>query len=306
MSITCPIYNFLYNLISVIYGHIKDNRKHAMDEIRDIKKDDQIGRFLGTHIVRTNPFGRNISGEKAYSRAERIVSALHLLTNHVPQEEPVRYVARKAGLGLLSGILSLRDEMRVSNSSKTRVVQASIRELISLIRMLAISGFTSFQNSEVVLEALDELGNFLNVSQRSSLSENLSLRREDLMSGSLSMDRSFSHTSAVRTSSLSQTQSGTSVSDIKDIDSVKDINIKDKTRHPVRKTENVEGVETRVRSQEIIGILQSGGELGIRDIASNLTEYSEKMIQRELSSLVEKQLVKKTGVKRWSRYSLVR
>lgn len=51
-------------------------------------------------------------------------------------------------------------------------------------------------------------------------------------------------------------------------------------------------------------ILKFGGILGIKDIASNLPQYSEKMIQRELASLVQKGFVQKTGAKRWSRYQV--
>ena len=61
-----------------------------------------------------------------------------------------------------------------------------------------------------------------------------------------------------------------------------------------------------VREESIIGVLRSGGELGIRDIAANLPEYSEKMIQRHLVDLIEAGKVKKVGLKRWSRYSLIK
>ena len=59
------------------------------------------------------------------------------------------------------------------------------------------------------------------------------------------------------------------------------------------------------RSQAILEVLRVHGELGIRDVASNLPEYSEKMIQRELAELVSHGRVKKTGLKRWSRYTYI-
>jgi DeoR/GlpR family transcriptional regulator of sugar metabolism len=59
-----------------------------------------------------------------------------------------------------------------------------------------------------------------------------------------------------------------------------------------------------VRTQSILEILKTSGSMGIKDICSNLPEYSEKMIQRELSELVEVGTVQKTGLKRWSRYSV--
>ena len=58
------------------------------------------------------------------------------------------------------------------------------------------------------------------------------------------------------------------------------------------------------RVQNILEILRVGGSLGIRDIASNLPEYSEKMIQRELLGMVARGQIRKIGLKRWSKYSL--
>ena len=54
-----------------------------------------------------------------------------------------------------------------------------------------------------------------------------------------------------------------------------------------------------------MAILRAGTDFNIRDIAANLPEYSEKTIQREIATLVERGLVRRTGLKRWSRYSIV-
>jgi DeoR/GlpR family transcriptional regulator of sugar metabolism len=45
-------------------------------------------------------------------------------------------------------------------------------------------------------------------------------------------------------------------------------------------------------------------DVSIKDISLVLTDCSEKTIQRELNSLVLKGQLKKTGAKRWSRYSI--
>ena len=91
--------------------------------------------------------------------------------------------------------------------------------------------------------------------------------------------------------------------DVKDTHTIKDgMVIKDKTKMFQRAVSS-EGLS--VRELSILGVLRTGGELGIRDIASNLPEYSEKMVQRDLMRLVITGRVKKTGLKRWSRYSIV-
>jgi len=59
------------------------------------------------------------------------------------------------------------------------------------------------------------------------------------------------------------------------------------------------------RGSGILSILRTGGDLNIRDIAAHLPEYSEKTIQRELNALILRGAVKRIGLRRWSRYSLV-
>ena len=254
-----------------------------MDNPRDIQKSDQISRFLDNRGVRTNPFGPNISGERAYQRAERLVAALHLLTNHIATNEPAREATRRAGITLLSCVLDLRDEMRSPRSSRFQSAVRLIRELISLVRTLCISGSVSPHNADIVVESLDELGNFLPASQRSTLSESVVLSKNDLISGGLE---------------------GASVSDIKDKSDVKDRK-QSTNASSIRQDAVNSSVELMRRETAIIEVLRSKGQLGIKDISANLPEYSEKMIQRGLAHLTAQGRVKKEGSKRWSRYALV-
>ncbi len=90
--------------------------------------------------------------------------------------------------------------------------------------------------------------------------------------------------------------------DIKDTLGIKDKTTLKDIAHASNTVGNSGGLS--VREQGIMGILRAGGEFGIRDITANLPEYSEKMIQRDLLALVLSGKVKKTGLKRWSRYSI--
>ena len=252
---------------------------------------DEIARFLDTHVVRTNPFGRNTSGEKAYRRAERIVGAIHLISNHVPQGEPVREMARAVALRLLSDILLLRDGMRISGSTRIRRAHATLRHLISLVRTFTIAGYVSLQNAEVIVEALDDLGNFLNVSQRSGFADRITISKDDLMP----VEGQIVHSDRSASVGLK------SISDIKDRSISDSVTVKDKSGVQLK---GESGEQFSPRARAVLDVLRLGGQFGIRDIASNLPEYSEKMIQRELVDLAAKSRVVKTGRKRWSKYSL--
>lgn len=258
----------------------------SSDSIKDTRDVSNTLLILDSISIKTTPFGANVSGENSYKRAERISAALHLVTNHVPETEPLRSVIRNKGLELLSHILELRAGFRGPASEKGQAALASIRELISLVRLLAVSGFISVQNANAIAEATDELGSLIVISQRSSLADQLTISREQLIPpvGNVAPPR------FERTTSLTQPRHIFKRTDSKDITS----------------TSDREGVSTGKRSEIILDILKAGGVLGIKDISANLPQYSEKMIQRELSDLVDSGLVRKIGAKRWSRYQAVR
>ena len=246
-----------------------------MDDIKDIQKRESVSKFLDDRPIRTNPFGRNVSGEKAYRRAERIVVALHMLTNHVDPDEPVRRSLRQTAIGLLPAMLDLKDEMRSPASSAVMRAHSRVRELISVVRVAAVSGYASGQNAEIIIDALDELGNLIAASQRTMLSESVSLTKDDFVTGNLSDIR---------------------IKDIRDTSSVRDSG-----KSVVM---SVKKSSIKVRSEGILEMLKNNGDLAIKDIAAHMPEYGEKTIQRELSGLIAAGKVKRTGDKRWSRYSV--
>lgn len=63
-------------------------------------------------------------------------------------------------------------------------------------------------------------------------------------------------------------------------------------------------VKKNSRQSIIIGLLKRKKEIMIKDVSPLISGCSEKTIQRELSSMVQAGILKKTGEKRWSRYSL--
>jgi len=256
-----------------------------MDSQKDLQKTEGAIKFLDYQTLKSNPFGDNRVGERVYRRAERIASAVVLLTNHIEDKEPLKSEARKASVEILSNILAIRDEMRSPNSPEVNNLKMSVRKVISIVRLLAVSGHVSFQNAEIVTEALDELLSFITASRRSNLSESVSISREDLID--VRDTQRFVQERAIEKTARSAVETG-------EVMGVTPSANTDTSKAPA---------PISPRSQAILDVLQAQGELGIRDIASNLPEYSEKMIQRELAELVPRGKVKKTGQKRWSRYT---
>ncbi len=268
-------------------GHEKDASRTSQDNsvthagyVKDVTA---ILSILDSVAIRTNPFGSNVSGEAAYRRSERICAAVHVMTNHVPESEHLRLVIRKKGIDLMSYILQLRSGLRTAESEMQQQTLSNIRELISLVRLLAISGYASAQNAQALSEALDELGNLITTAQRSSLAEQYVFEREDLIP------------TALKVTNISQRDTGGEIERV----SKKPTSARPKLARIYR------GEAGSARADHIMDILKIGGFFGIKDIATNLPQYSEKMVQRELAELVRLNKIQKMGSKRWSRYQIV-
>lgn len=59
------------------------------------------------------------------------------------------------------------------------------------------------------------------------------------------------------------------------------------------------------RRERIKVVLGAKGEATIKDISDIINDVSSKTIQRELNSMIEDNLVKRQGERRWSKYSLI-
>lgn len=60
------------------------------------------------------------------------------------------------------------------------------------------------------------------------------------------------------------------------------------------------------RAERIKTVLEAKPQASVKDVSEIITDVSEKTIQRELNSLIEKGQVVREGERRWSRYSVVK
>ena len=249
------------------------------DKQQDAQEDAGVG--IGPE-VEANPFAADPVRERFFNRSERIVLALFLVTNHVPQVETLRKSVRYSGDELIQKALSIKDASHSTVGDQISEIIATIRHLVVLVRLLMTGGFISSLNARALIEALDELG----------------LSSQTLLTG----EHTFTRTDFFpREEMLFQ---GRNVQkDIKETESfvqhdslTKKTKINDVIGH-IKK-------DTSDRVQLILGTLSTSSGLSIKEVRSQVPQFSEKMIQRELAILVLDGRVRKMGEKRWSRYSL--
>lgn len=237
-------------------------------------------------------FGDNRAIDRLYRKVERVVIAAHILTSHIPVQEPLRREIRSVSSGFLSVLLSMRDDMRSVQSPHVQDFEASVRHVSSLVRLVAVSSYVSFQNAELLIDALDDVVYFLRAAQKTSYADNVRLTKEFF--------------SDVRVSSYNkqETRSPHEMGDaskrtraVREEKEVLEVPSSSAPLDPIRSSH---------RSDQVIAVLRAQDKQSIRDVVAQLPEYSEKMIQRELAELVHLGRVRKEGEKRWSTYSLVK
>ena len=66
----------------------------------------------------------------------------------------------------------------------------------------------------------------------------------------------------------------------------------------------VTDVAKESRRARILKLIKDNREVTIKDITAHFTDLSEKTIQRELVTMSDNGVLKKSGERRWSRYAL--
>jgi len=230
-----------------------------------------------------NPFGGNTASQTAYKRAERLSVAAHLITNFIPEHEPVRTQIRGKSLTLLENVLELREGFRTVGPERVNLVIAELLELTTLFEIANSAGYLSQMNVSVLQRACADLAHYLRQHEDSSESESLSLRENYFAT-------SVSKKTPVRQDSIKDAG-----------DSIRQRFLKDKTKGQIQRA--TPGKKTR--HDAVLTFVQEKGRVSIKDVAEAVPGYSEKTIQRELLALVARGLVRKEGERRWSTYVLL-
>lgn len=252
-----------------------------------------------------NPFGQNRVAEIAYSKAERLAVATCLVTNFVSEDEHARTSVRKKSEELVALALDLRDSAGDVATRSTIELLACIRIILTLIDMLYASDCISRMNRDVLKNAYIDFGRFL-------------VRTQDgTQRDAFVLDETYFVAPKRITDTKGQNYKGHFKEEIKDTVVVKDKErITDKKYDSELKAKEVSEKQTRARSvrtqrrassrrMAILDVVTKRAPVHIKDIAVEVTDCSEKTIQRELASLVADGVVQKEGEKRWTTYSLV-
>ncbi len=219
-------------------------------------------------IARFEPFFANDHHAFVVRKAERLASALHVVTGFIAPEEPLRQRLRRAALDLVEH--SVRVE-RIARESPTSFGTRAA-EIAALLDTAQAAGMVSEMNAALVASEYADLAQF--VRDRYSI---ITVSAPDMSAAEPALP-------AMQTTTVLYKGQ------------------KDTPSYRTNKRTNGNGHNGGQRHKDILALFDTHERISIKDAAAAIPGVSEKTIQRELLSMVDKGLLIKEGERRWSTY----
>lgn len=224
----------------------------------------------------------------AYRKISKISYAIYVITDIINDHEPIKWQLRKVSVDTMSfknfldeksvfntldnclleleGSLELAKTVHIISNMNASLIQSEIRSLLSELRGQSRIGIYSVEIS----------GGFFDVAKPTTLSLEELLSRGGQTNG----------------------YKGHKGQDVR------------YAPQQVRGHNDERGSYQQMQSkgqrkEEIIGVIKQKGTVTIKDVTEAIKDCSEKTIQRELLSMVADGRIKRTGERRWSKYSLI-
>jgi len=274
---------------------------------------------MASDIIKDNITYRNLYKEYidfAAKRTERLTSALYLVSDLIPEKEPLKTLLREKGLMVMSDIFSLAVFGKEDREDVFFKIMTGISELVALLRIASVSYIISEMNSGILQKEYASLHNFFESQSRDSGKQILG--KEIILNDNFFEGKEWARLNGI----IGRYDKGHDKrhkinkghgDDLYDQNSKQqtDDSVKSKIQIPERMTEETKGNHNENYIQEerkktIVQLIKdSNGNASIKDISFHVKGCSEKTLQRDIISLMQKGVLKKIGERRWSRYSLI-
>jgi len=218
-----------------------------------------------------------------YNKSYRLAAAVFLISNVIDQNDELRTKMKKLSLDLVSMSVNIKDINFNQARNLLKDIEKNSLELMSMLDIAAVSGLISEMNSRVIKEEfksfISELDKFAdkfnddkNISVRSIFTESNVINIEDDFRKNYAIEKT-TDTGVLKNNSDKKNGNG----------------------HKRKDT----------RKSTILDFIKGHNNSSIKDIVPNITGCSEKTVQRELITLIAENKIRKTGERRWSRYSII-
>jgi Asp-tRNA(Asn)/Glu-tRNA(Gln) amidotransferase C subunit len=276
-------------------------------------------------------------------KAEKLVTALYLVTDLASDQEPIKHSLRKNAVALLSSMNSLAQLNVKDRVLELKLSLKSVTEILSLLHVAVTTGIVSEMNGELLLNGFRALQLVLEKKQPLFTKEMLIVEGEDALQGATSFQSAVTSTSYDALTPLtiarlhdSKEELRRTQEQLRQSQILRKFEQKGELKEEVKETQEMSDMEkthTRderptthsvlmehvkrppvlassfqmkkmSRREQILSLFVKGVDVSIKDIASRIKGCSEKTIQRELNALLYDNVIERIGEKRWSRYVL--
>lgn len=289
------LYRTCNKCVGIYNGHIKvmdkDSNKNLKDSGKDFIKD--------TSFLSIGNGGKGF-GFISYTKTQKLITALYMVTEMIEKDEPIRNKLRNIGLDILSDIY--KDYQNKS---------VRISEIMSFLGVAVSLNLVSEMNCNILMKEFSDLK--LSLEEKNIDPQWLS----DFMSGSKSIGHENDYKGHQDSARIGVQKGSTLMNALNSVNlsnRIQNTNTSSKTVSSlkiVNKKEDFDLIKKERRFNIISAIKNNNGSANIKDIKTFIDKRtgddsicSEKTIQRELVSMIKDDVLDKEGEKRWSRYSV--
>ena len=240
-------------------------------------------------------------------KTEKITTAIYMVTDFIPESEPLRIELRTVALSLMSQTRLLQARATDTEGGRVEEVLRSIDDAITLLSLASTIGLISQMNGSILRAELTRNETELRRLYLPRPSDTVS--RPDYSGVVLTQNFFEVEMPKVARIAASAPTPVSAPSPRREVRSAPQKSVLYKNDEaPVAKPEfpkNNGSVGIKIaRRSDVLNVIKSRGVASIKDISSIVKDMSEKTVQRELLALVKEGVLKKEGEKRWSTYRI--
>lgn len=301
-----------------------------MDYKKDIK-DNAV-------ISHSNQGGMEVFGIRTSKKCERLATAIYLVTNFLLDTEPMKSRLRTLSLELVRDASFIKNGSQIVETNVLESLRSNVIETLSLFELAFVAGLVSEMNFIILKREYASLRDSIDIKKASRESrtdtilgdnffynqEPSSMPRSDAPQGRTSVfaPTTFSKGHSIVQTSISMSDRNTKgqtypapvasvVADLAKSRRAVSVEVRRTTKQssapaptPHSPVPIPHSIQKEARRSRILKLIKDNREVTIKDIVTHFPDISEKTIQRELVSLSDSNVLKKTGERRWSRYTL--
>lgn len=249
-------------------------------------------------IVKDNVFSGSNLAVFVHKKTVKISKVLYLITDIIDNEEEIKKSLRK-----IANSLVIKDTFDTKKTFKE--VALNLNNLKSVLELGVFSGAVSHMNAMILVREIDNILEVMFDEKEQvgpMISKVFFSVERDFHQGEFSLaekDREVEQT-IHQSSRLKGHLKDTNKSNM----SFKSVDVNNIVSDNYYKKDSSSAVVESGRKDLILNIIKDKKEVSIKDISSHIKDVSEKTIQRDLTDMVDGGIIKKTGERRWSKYSL--